>query len=61
MINKLHVVTIEWLKMCICKQTRVPEINFRAEADPSILTLSENKVGSSRMRNFKYTVKKNLF
>ena len=39
----------------------MPEINFKAEADPAILAITENRVGSNRMRNIKYTVKKNLF
>ena len=39
----------------------MPEINFKAEADPAILAMTENRVGSNRMRNIKYTVKKNLF
>ena len=39
----------------------MPEISFKAEADPAILAITENRVGSNRMRNIKYTVKKNLF
>jgi hypothetical protein len=39
----------------------VAEIDFKAEADPATLTMGENKAASSRARNIKYTVKKNLF
>ena len=29
MVNRLHIVTIDWLKMCLCRQLKVSEQQYK--------------------------------
>ena len=58
MVGRLHVVTIDWLKMCLCKQSKVSEQQFKPEVVH--LIQAENKQRTMK-KSLQYVVKKNLF
>ena len=60
MTDRLHVVTIDWLKMCLCRQQKISEVQYKPEVEQNA-TFDKKRANIKSRTILQYAVKKNLF